>query len=940
MNKYRHILPLYQHWLTLLLLGISLQLSAQSSKPALNGRLVDATSQEPLVGASVLLKVENDSLFAAVTTDQEGVFVFSKVPDTPFTLQVSYIGYETYQKVFQSVSKPQLGNIPMKEDTKILDEVKVEGKVPVGEVKGDTVVYNANAFKTRPDADAENLIGKMPGIVIDGGTVKANGEDVKQVLVDGKPFFGNDPNIALKNLPAEVIDKIEVFDKKSEQAQFTGFDDGETSKTINIVTRVDKRNGQFGKIYAGGGLDEKYMAGGNLNFFNGKQRISVIGMTNNVNQQNFSTQDLLGVVGSGGSRRFGGGRGGGRRGGGMGASTNDFLVGSQNGITTTDAFGINFQDEWGKKIEINANYFYNRSANTSKEVLSREYLFSGDSSQYYQEESFGNSNNFNHRFNLRMDYKISDQTSVLLRPSLNFQSNNAEGEFTGLNRLQDGQLLSQALNRSSSEMSGYNISNLLLLRHKFAKRGRTFSVRLNTTWDNKDGESQLWSLNQNLKTDVADTVNQLTDSRSNSFSYNTNVSYTEPIGKTGSLQVEYSFGNNNSSSDKRAYQFEAISEGYTLLDSTLSNVFENDYFTQRAGLGYRIRTGKLMFMANVSYQHASLENEKTLPDAFGMDRSYTNLLPRMMLRVRFDKQSHLRLMYRTRTSQPSISQLQDVVNNANPLQLSLGNPALDQSYAHTLSLSFRKINPEKSTSLIAMVHTTLTNDYIGNKTTFVQQDTVINGQSLLAGGQYSQPVNLNGSWNVRSFFAYGFYLKPIKSNLNMNTSVSFSNSPNILNEELNETFTTNLSQGLVLSSNINEKVDFTLSTTANYNIVRNSLQESLNNNYYMQKTGLKFYWNFWKTLFFDNNLNHQFYSGLSEDMNQSYFLWNMSAGFKFTKNNRAEVKLTVFDLLDQNQNIQRNVTNAYIEDSRTEILQQYYMLTFTYNLRNFGNSKS
>ncbi|PSR13034.1 MAG: TonB-dependent receptor, partial [Bacteroidetes bacterium] len=303
----------------------------------ITGKLADAGGS-PLPGAYVFLTSAADTIGQPVATGQDGGFVFPAQANGTYQLSCSFIGFQDLKKTVEVAGAPlDLGVMQMEEGV-FLDEVRVTEKaLPVLQI-GDTTQYNATAYKTLPDASAEDLLGKMPTVNIENGKVQAQGEDVKRVLIDGKPFFGDDPTAVLRNLPAEIIDKIQIFDQQSEQAQFTGFDDGDASKTINIITKVESRNGQFGKIMAGYGYEDKYQATGNLNIFNNDQRLSLIGMSNNINQQNFAAEDLLGIVGSSG----GGGRRRGGRGGGSSLSADNFQVAQQNGITAVTALGVNF----------------------------------------------------------------------------------------------------------------------------------------------------------------------------------------------------------------------------------------------------------------------------------------------------------------------------------------------------------------------------------------------------------------------------------------------------------------------------------------------------------------------------------------------------------------------------------------------------------------------
>ncbi len=386
--------------------------TAQAQNFTINGRAQDGETRSAIQGGTVILKSITDTNMLFTTyTDTAGRYQFDQLSADSFSVAISSIGYETIlRNVNVDSMNVDMGVIEIPRSSKQLTGVTVTATTPPATQKGDIVQFSANQFKVARDADAEALIRKMPGITVENGTVTAQGEQVRRVTIDGREFFGDDATAAMRNLPAEIIDKIQVFDRLSDQAQFTGVDDGNAQREINIVTKASMRNGQFGRLYAGYGSDSRYSAGGNITFFNGTRRISIVGQTNNINQQNFASQDLLGATsnprqGGAGNRGSGGQRGGGGnfRGGG---GSNNFLVGQQNGISETNAIGINFSDLWGKKVEVTGSYFFNNNDNTNNQLVNRQLFITSDSSNFYDEQSLDNNNNFNHRFNMRMEYKI------------------------------------------------------------------------------------------------------------------------------------------------------------------------------------------------------------------------------------------------------------------------------------------------------------------------------------------------------------------------------------------------------------------------------------------------------------------------------------------------------------------------------------------------------
>ncbi len=890
-----------------------------------------------LPGAHVELQHPWGEAVTATVTEDDGTFELKDVPRGGYKLRVSYLGYNTLVQELTLTGQPvDLGTLSLEPGTETLTEVQVKDRVPMGRVKGDTTEFNADAFKVLKDASAEDLVKKLPTVSVENGKLQAQGEDVKEVLVDGKRFFGNDPTAALRNLPAEVIQSIQVFDQESEQSQFSGVSDGNTSKTINIVTRTGMRNGQFGKVYAGYGTNERYQSGGNVNFFNGDLRLSLIGLSNNVNILNFSSEDLLGVMGGGGRgwRRRGGS--GSRSGGGFGGS--DFLVQQSGGIAKTHAFGLNFSDTWGNKTEVSASYFFNRSRNNSTALTERQYTDPEGAGEFYEENSNTLTTNTNHRFDMRLEHDIDSSNSLIFRPRLTVQLNDGSSLSTGQTTLEET-LLNVSETDYTSKLSAVDFSSSLLWRHRFAKRGRTFSIYVSNGYAPKKGDEELYSLNGFFRNaTMLDTLNQQSTLDVNSWNLASNVSYTEPLSENSRVEFSYRASWKQEESGKYTYDFVEASGGYDLLNEQLSNVFSNDYFTQRGGIGYSYNKGRdLFFTARVNYQWAQLINAQTYPNELDSEQSWTSVLPFAMLRYNIRQGTNLRVFYRSSTDEPSVEQLQNVIDNSNPLFLSTGNPNLGQSYRHSLFVRYQSTNVEKSTVLFAMLGGTLANDYIGNATYFANSDNPIFEElNLPRNGQLTLPVNLDGYYNLRSFITYGLPLHPIRSNLNFNFRLNYSRTPGLLNDEVNYANTYSATLGASITSNISDRIDFTIASRSNLNRVENSLQKQNNSDYLIQTSSLRLNWIIAKGFVLRSDLNHQLYSGLGADFDQNYWLWNFGIGKKLFKNERGELTLSINDLLNQNRNITRNITEAYIEDQRTNNLQQYFMLTFTYQIRNFN----
>ncbi|MES2704742.1 MAG: TonB-dependent receptor [Bacteroidota bacterium] len=917
---------------------------------AISGRIVDQKDTAALISVTVrLTKTDDTSVKNGNVTDADGNFTIGSVAPGPYSLQIDYLGYNSVTRTVTVTDQDvNLGTITMTTGTRQLKTVTIAGKQVRAEQVGDTSSFNAGAYKTNPDASAEDLVSKMPGVTSDNTGVKVNGEAVQQVYVDGKPFFGTDPSLALKNLPAEVIDKIQVFDKLSDQSMFTGFDDGSSQKTINIITKRNKNEGVFGKVYAGYGTDERYIAGGNLNFFNGNRRISLIGLSNNINQQNFSSEDVLGITGSSGQGRGGGGpRGGGGRGssGGQGGpgggGGNNFMVGQQGGITTTHSLGFNYSDNWGKKVKVTGSYFFNATNNVVSSSVVRDYF--SDISNIYREQNFSESKNQNHRVNMRLEYTMDSFNSITFTPNISFQKNNTISTTYATDSI-GGLPASISDIRNTANNTGYSASGNFLYQHRFAKPRRTISFNVNSSLNEKTGDGSYFSHNIFYEPLNDTTRDQQYDLYNNTNTISGNVTYTEPVGKKGQLQLSYNPSVSLRHSDKQTFNRDSIVNDYSSLDTLLSNKYDNTYTTQRGGLSYRIGDRKLNFNVGANFQYAMLDGEQQFPRPFTLERTFTNVLPNAMLNYKYDDGRNIRIMYRTNTTEPSITQLQNVVDISNPLLLRTGNATLNQAYEHTFITRYGLTKGKTGRNFFLNVYANYVDDYIGNQNIIPSRDSVfvepISGVAIdiPKGSQLTRPVNLSGYWSARSFLTYGFPIETIKSNLNLNGGFNFNQNPGMINDVVNYSRYYTPSFGLVLGSNISENLDFTLSYNGNYNIVRNTVQTQANTSYYSHIASLRFNWIFLKNFVLNTSAIHNYYTAFSNTEDQSFVLWNAYLGYKMLKSRALEARLSVYDILNQNRSITRNVTDLYVENNVTQVLKQYFMFQLTYTVRSFKGS--
>ncbi|WP_299986322.1 TonB-dependent receptor [uncultured Pontibacter sp.] len=898
--------------LLIMLIGFS-QVYAQT----VTGTVQSATDKSGLPGASVVMKRAASEAILTTMTDGQGAFRFERVPSGNYTLEVRFLGYDMLSKPVQVAQAPvNLGVLSMQEQNTRLGEVQIIGRAPLGEQKGDTSQFNAKAFKTAPDASGEDLVTKMPGVQVQDGRIQAQGEEVRQVMIDGKRYTGEDVTSAMRNISSDMIENVQIFDAQSDQASFSGFEDGNRLKTINFITRKDRRQGYTGKISAGYGTDDRYMAGAAVNYFNNDRRITVTGLTNNINMFDFS----IGETPGGGMR--------GRRGGWGG--------GSPIGIINTNNFGINYQDKWGKKMDVSANYNY-----TNRDIINDQYRFrdfvSDDAGLQYTENADNRDREDGHRLNMRLQYNINENNRLLVTPSLRVQNDNS---FTGRNaRTFDLEgTLSESLNRASSDNTSFNFNNNILYSKRFGDSGRILTTNFNTSINNVEGDGYQFEQTENFENPDRNVLrDQYIRLDRKNFSWSGSTNYSQRLGEKSRWQLEYSIGNQMRDSDRRTYDYMETAGGYTNFNTPLSSTFKSDYLSQNIGPSYQYRDDKARLQVNARYQYATLNTDSQFPvDLAPLERKFNNFLPSAEYEYKFSNSQNLTLNFRTSTNVPSVEQLQEVLDISNPLQARIGNADLDQDYQSRLNIRYRNFNAETNRVFFIGMFGTMTNNYVANSvyTTNVPEG-IAEGYELRPGARLSRPVNLNGHYNVRSFFNYGQPLNFISSNFNVNGTVGYSRIPGMIDEQINYANNTNLGAGINISSNISEKIDFSVSTFSSYNIVSNTLRTTQNNNFFNQNTSVRYNWILWKDLVYRTELNHQYNSGLSAGVDNSFLLWNMSLGKKIFKDKQGEISLSVNDLMNQNVSIRRNITESYVEDVQSTVLQRFFMLTFSYNIRSF-----
>ncbi len=616
----------------------------------------------------------------------------------------------------------------------------------------------------------------------------------------------------------------------------------------------------------------------------------------------------------------------------------NFSIGQQNGISTTHALGAQLTDSWWTGMNVEANYFFNIADNQREDLTNRQYFLSPDTSQYYRQNSVSDGKNYNHRLNMRFDYAIDSTNEIIFMPRLSLQSNATTSNLTGLTWWLQNVPLSQSGTMNSTKVDGYTSSNAFTYRHKFDIPGRSISIQANANMNDRKSNRYLQS--QNLyylsQTTQADSLNQVANTSTKGYSLSATVAYTEPITESGLFQVNYSISKTDNSTNKRSFNYNALTGLYDTPALTVSNEVESGYLTHRGGLGFQYRGDGYDMNFGIGYQSASLSADRTFPKTMSTDKTFANVLPTATLHIGVTRTNNIQLMYRTATSPPPIGQLENTIDNTNPLFLSAGNPDLKQNYSHSLTARYTTTNLQSMESFFVMVSGGITQDYIGNSLFLAQKDTLLEGGVLLKqGSQLTRPLNLGNQNTLRAMVTYSFPFTFISSNVNFSSGFTFNQTPSLINAATNTAHTTTFSEGFGVASNISKDLDFTISYTANFNSLKNSIQASMDNTYFSHTASIRFNWTFWGGLTLRTDARNQLYTRTDVGFNQSYTLWNITLAEKFLKDNAGEISLQAFDVLNQNKNINQTVTDSYIEVQQTNNLHQYFLLTFTYRLNNF-----
>lgn len=881
---------------------------AQKQSLQVTGAVYD-TTQQPLEAASIGVIKPPDSLFIGFSSsNEEGVFTIT-IPDTGvFEIQVSYLGFTTYRKVISNDGqqrKLNLDSIVLSKSLNLMNEVEVTSTALQIQMKEDTIEYNTAAFSIDQKDMVEDLLKKFPGLEVDeDGKITANGEEVTKILVDGEEFFSGDPKIATKNLPADAVDKVQVFDKKSEIAEFSGVDDGNEKKTINLKLKPERKRGYFGNLSLGYGSSNRYQSRVNLNRFSGANQLSFIGNFNNINQSGFDR-------------------------GGFGP--NQIVSGPMgrmsDGFNTAGSGGINFNRKYDSSLKIRSSYFLNQSKSISDSESNTQNLLTNE--PFIEDQlSMSQSSRTSHRLNGRIEYDLDTMQSIRLSVEGRLSENESTNESSNEIKNFENELLSNSENIRSNERSNTRFDIDMLYRKKFNKKGRNFS--LTTEFSGSDDESIRTTISDNNfflsqpTPEQFDSVRQYELNGDDRKAFYARSTYREPVGEKKYLSLTYTHDRTVNNNFRDVFEFLPITEsiGDPLVD--LSNAYERVFSYHKGTLQYQIEGEKVQYRMSLSGQTSNL-NGRITSDGSIIEKDFKHWLPSGSIRWKIDLQKHLRINYSTSVRAPSLNQLQPYIDNSDPLRVYIGNPDLLATYRHSLRINFSSFNPENSTNFYSSVSASLVENPI--VTTKVID-------SLFR--QVTMPTNVDQSMSWRAYANYGTPIEFIGLQLNVNGNLNWSNSPVFINGVEDEREGVRTGFGLNLTRKGDHDFEYGGGWSMSRNVTQFEIDTSARRTFSSQQITARLKLRFLKRWTIGSNMNYAVYQGDSFEENQRVPIWNASVSVALLNNEQLSLRLNVFDLLAQNQGVNRSADLNAVSEVRVNSLSRYFMFSASYKLSRLG----
>ena len=883
-------------------------------KVNIRGQVFDKSTKEDIEQASVRIMNQRDSSFVSgASTKLDGKFSVA-VNLGKYILSISYLGYTTYYTdVNTSKGSVSLGSIFLSDDGVLLKEAIVTAKVAEITVKGDTIEYNADSYKVQESAVVEDLLKKMPGAEVGtDGKITINGKEVKKILVDGEEFFSTDPKVASKNLPAKMIDKLQVLDRKSDMAQMTGFDDDDEETVINLTVKKGMKEGAFGNAYAGVGNHSRFETNMMLNYMKNKNQFTLLGGSNNTNNAGFS--DFA-------TNSFGGMR-----------PPRGLSFGGDNGLMKATNGGFNFAVNPSETFKWGGNVNYGHTNNDVKtDSYTQNYLseaIGGD--QYETKKNRGTNISDNFGLDLRFEWKPDSATKIIFRPNLQY-SKNTNDQFSDYltTHIEQNDSINWGSSMYNSDGNSLSMNGTLEISRELGKKGRVLSFRFsggyNDLKDDGINKSSTFFSDASTKDELID---QQFNQKNKGHNWGGYVSYVEPLTANNSLQVTYRYNKTYSETDKKSYQNDGFGD-YTVIDTASTRRLENNFINQQIELNFKTVRAKYDYTIGLALQPSSLETWTYSPDtAYKTTNNVLNFSPVARFTYRWNKNKYLRLRYRGTTNQPSTTQLSSVPDLSDPLNITYGNPDLKPTFNNNLRLEYRKSNPEKASMFMIFSNIGFTSNDIVNYSFADKQ-----------GKKEITYRNVNGNWNANVRAILNTPLRNKKISINSMTYGGFTSNNGYINTEKNTVDNLTLQESLGVEYR-SDLFDAGLRGNLKYVNTKNSLEGQTDRSIYNYggNANATVYLPLDFTL--ETDLNYSTNSGYSDGFKQDEWLWNASLSKQIFKAKNGTIRFKIYDILQQKSNISQSSTAQYLKETITNTIGSYFMVHFVYRFQIFkGGAK-
>ncbi|WP_066224198.1 outer membrane beta-barrel protein [Formosa haliotis] len=900
-----------RYFFTLLFVLTSIYVQAQSKHFQISGTLMASDVNEPLEAATVYLqRIQDSTLVAYGITDAKGNFeIEGKTADPQLNIFMSYLGYKTYAKVIEIASDPiHLQTMRLETEDNTLQEVIIKAAAPIT-FKKDTLEYNVKSFKTKKDANVEDVLKVLPGVEIDeDGIITVNGVEVDNVLVNGKSFFGDDPSIATKNLTKDIIKKIQIVDTKTKAQAFAGETGDQENKTINLTIEEDKNKGHFGRVSAAGGTDNRYETSGIYNRFNDTKRVSVLAGTNNINAPGFSNAELNDTFGGRGSRDYGSGSG--------------------NGIITSKNVGANYTSSPSKHKEFNADYFYARSDSDQENKTDKE-IFLPDSKYYTSSVSTNLKTNQSHKANIYYETDLDSTLLLTIRPR--FQANESESRYLSDEKSfnEEKVLSNQSISQINSNSESQQFSTDLGATKRIGKKGSYVRFNLGANVSNSDSDKYLKSQTNYFGDSPSDEVrNQHEDGKQSGQEISSSLRFRLPLIENKlTLDLEYDYQSNLSKSKLFTYDFDDSTNEYSDFNFDQSTDFENENIVATPEVELRYRGDKWYFRTEVGYDFIELSSKDALRPELNFSQDFTQIKLGTTLGYRVRSKMEMRLQYRLRNQAPSISQLQPYVDISNPLHIVMGNPALEMTQNHRIHARYNSTNYNKGFGFFGFVNLNVLDNNVVQKSV-IDEDYVKTTTYVNVDGSYNLSMMMNASKKVKldsiSNIKFIVGLRPsLNRSVNFNNDVQYTNTVRALGPTVGAVY------------EISDIVEVETYYSAQFSRANYSIDSFDDNAFTIHNLRINTATYLPKGLEWRNNINFNYNSNISDGFQKSAWFWNSTLSYSVL-NDTGYVTLKAYDLLNQNTNARRIVNQDYIQDSESNVLQQYFLLGFSWKFNSLG----